>query len=452
MVSTEPRRGRPAAVVVGPPGAGKTTVGRPLAERLGVPFHDVDAAVEAAEGRSISDIFVDDGEAAFRDLERAEVARALAEEPGVVALGGGAVMDPLSEAALDGHTVVFLDVAIADASKRIGFDRSRPLLSVNPRGVVDRDDEGAPPHLRARRHRARRHRRPHSRARSSTPSSPSSRRRARDGHEPRRRRSPSATTTTSSSAPVCSTASPDLLGPDVERVLVVHPPTLPELTARVDRRAARAGVCRPRRRGARRGGRQDGRCRGGPLVAARGRPASPAPTPSSGSAVARSPTSPASSPRRGCAGCRVVQVPTTLLGMVDAAVGGKTGINTAEGKNLVGAFHPPAGVLCDVDVLATPARGRPRRRARRGRQVRLHRRPRHPRPRRVGRAGRLRRGPAGPTTRTCASSSSAPCGSRPTSSPPTCARARCARSSTTATPSATPSSRSSTTRGGTARR
>jgi shikimate kinase len=125
---------RPAAVVVGPPGAGKTTVGALLAERLGVPFHDVDAAVEAAEGRSISDIFVDDGELAFRDLERAEVARALAEEPGVVALGGGAVMDPLSEAALAGHTVVFLDVAIADASKRIGFDRSRPLLSVNPRG------------------------------------------------------------------------------------------------------------------------------------------------------------------------------------------------------------------------------------------------------------------------------------------------------------------------------
>ncbi|HET8987136.1 MAG TPA: shikimate kinase [Humibacillus sp.] len=124
---------RPAAVVVGPPGAGKSTVGALLAERLGVAFHDVDSAIEAAEGRSISDIFVDDGEVVFRDLERAEVARALAQERGVVALGGGAVMDPLSEAALEGHTVVFLDVAIGDASKRIGFDRSRPLLSVNPR-------------------------------------------------------------------------------------------------------------------------------------------------------------------------------------------------------------------------------------------------------------------------------------------------------------------------------
>jgi shikimate kinase len=124
---------RPVAVVVGPPGAGKTTIGRALATRLGVAFHDVDAAIEDAQGRPISDIFVDDGEGAFRDLERAEVARALAEEAGVVSLGGGAVMDPLTEDALTGHVVVFLDVSIADASKRIGFDRSRPLLSVNPR-------------------------------------------------------------------------------------------------------------------------------------------------------------------------------------------------------------------------------------------------------------------------------------------------------------------------------
>ena len=124
---------RPVAVVVGPPGAGKTTVGRALAERLAVPFLDVDAAIEESQGRSISDIFVEDGEPFFRDLERAAVARALAHERGVVALGGGAVMEPLTEDALTGHTVVFLDVAIADASKRIGFDRSRPLLAVNPR-------------------------------------------------------------------------------------------------------------------------------------------------------------------------------------------------------------------------------------------------------------------------------------------------------------------------------
>ncbi len=124
---------RPVAVLVGPPGAGKSTVGAALAERLGVALHDTDAAIEAAAGRTISDIFIEEGEPAFRDLERAEVARALDEERGVVALGGGAVMDPTTRAALVGHAVVFLDVSIADASKRIGFDRSRPLLAVNPR-------------------------------------------------------------------------------------------------------------------------------------------------------------------------------------------------------------------------------------------------------------------------------------------------------------------------------
>ena len=124
---------RPVAVIVGPPGAGKSTVAAALAERLGVAVHDVDTAIEDAQQRSISDIFVDDGEAAFRAIERSEVARALANEAGVIALGGGAVMNPDTEADLAGHVVVFLDVAIADASKRIGFDRSRPLLSVNPR-------------------------------------------------------------------------------------------------------------------------------------------------------------------------------------------------------------------------------------------------------------------------------------------------------------------------------
>lgn len=125
----------PRVVLVGPPGAGKSTVGAVLAERLGVALHDTDAAVEAGEGRSISDIFVEDGEAAFRALEQAEVLRALREETGVVALGGGAVMqEPVAQALGEGeHRVVFLDVSIAHASVRVGFDASRPLLLVNPR-------------------------------------------------------------------------------------------------------------------------------------------------------------------------------------------------------------------------------------------------------------------------------------------------------------------------------
>lgn len=126
---------RPALVLIGPPGSGKTTVGAVLAQRLGVPAHDTDQAVEAAQGRSISDIFVQDGEPAFRALEREEVLRALREETGVVALGGGAVMqEPVAQALREGeHRVVFLDVSIADAASRVGFDVSRPLLIVNPR-------------------------------------------------------------------------------------------------------------------------------------------------------------------------------------------------------------------------------------------------------------------------------------------------------------------------------
>lgn len=123
----------PVVVLIGPPGAGKSTVGRLVAERLGVGFRDTDADVEASAGRSISDIFVDDGEAAFRVLERAAVAEALTSHDGVLAVGGGAVLDESTQAALAGRRVVFLDVGIKDAASRVGFNRDRPLLLGNPR-------------------------------------------------------------------------------------------------------------------------------------------------------------------------------------------------------------------------------------------------------------------------------------------------------------------------------
>lgn len=123
----------PVAILIGPPGAGKSTVGRRLAALLDVPFDDTDAIIERREGRVISDIFVDSGEPYFREVERAVVLEALGKHGGVLALGGGAAMDPQVQEALAGHAVVFLDVGIADAAKRVGFDQSRPLLSVNPR-------------------------------------------------------------------------------------------------------------------------------------------------------------------------------------------------------------------------------------------------------------------------------------------------------------------------------
>jgi shikimate kinase len=117
-------------------GAGKSTVGRLLAERWAVAFRDTDDDVEQAEGRPISDIFVESGEARFRELEREAVARALAEHDGVLAVGGGAVMAAETRAALAGHRVVFLRVGLADAAERVGMGVSRPLLLGNVRGTM----------------------------------------------------------------------------------------------------------------------------------------------------------------------------------------------------------------------------------------------------------------------------------------------------------------------------
>jgi shikimate kinase len=127
---------RPRVVLVGPPGAGKTTVGTLVADRLGVGFRDTDADIEAATGQSVADLFVVHGEPYFRALERAAVAQALAEHDGVLALGGGAVVDPETRVALDGATVVHLDVSLTDAAARVGLNRDRPLLVGNVRAQL----------------------------------------------------------------------------------------------------------------------------------------------------------------------------------------------------------------------------------------------------------------------------------------------------------------------------
>jgi len=130
------RRVGPRAVLVGPMGAGKTTVGRILAERWGVSVRDTDHDIEQVAGKTVQDIFVDDGEAAFRTLERTAVATALAEHDGVLSLGGGAVLDPTTQTALAGHPVVFLKVGLADASRRVGLGQGRPLLLGNVRSRI----------------------------------------------------------------------------------------------------------------------------------------------------------------------------------------------------------------------------------------------------------------------------------------------------------------------------
>lgn len=126
----------PCVILTGPMGSGKTTVGQALAELTGRPVRDTDADVEAAEGRTIADIFTGDGEARFRELEAAAVLAALREHKGILALGGGSILRAETRAALAGHPVVFLVVSTPVGVKRAGLATTRPLLAgINPRAT-----------------------------------------------------------------------------------------------------------------------------------------------------------------------------------------------------------------------------------------------------------------------------------------------------------------------------
>jgi len=126
-----------AIVLVGPPSAGKTSVGLLLAAELGVPFADTDDLVAAAAGKPVGDIFIEDGEQVFRELERGAVARgldAVGPEGGVLALGSGAVLDPDVRRMLAGQVIIFLEAGFATVAKRTGMDRPRVVIPGNPRG------------------------------------------------------------------------------------------------------------------------------------------------------------------------------------------------------------------------------------------------------------------------------------------------------------------------------
>jgi shikimate kinase len=121
----------PRAVLVGPPGAGKSTIGRRLARALDVEIFDTDAAIERETGRTIPDIFAVDGEPAFRAIEEDVVRRALLEQEGIVSLGGGSILSEATRERLVGHTVVYLEISVAEGLKRTGATGaagSRPLL------------------------------------------------------------------------------------------------------------------------------------------------------------------------------------------------------------------------------------------------------------------------------------------------------------------------------------
>lgn len=353
----------PLVVLVGPMGVGKSTIGELLAERLGAPYRDTDADVVATAGKPISEIFIDEGEERFRELERHAVREALAGHAGVLALGGGAVLDADTRALLAGHRVVYLSMDVEEAVKRVGLGTARPLLAVNPRRQW-REMMELRRHLYeevARLTVATDDRTPDEIARAIL-----------DALElPERAKTPGLEKTAmTEQAPtriqVAGTAGsdpyevlvgrqllgelPKLIGNRAQRVAVLHPEALAETGEAVREDLAAQGyqaiaIQLPNAEEAKtvevaaycwKALGQTGFTRSDVIVGVGGG----ATTDVAGFVAAS-----------WLRGVRWIAVPTTVLGMVDAAVGGKTGINTAEGKNLVGAFHPPAGVLCDLAAL-----------------------------------------------------------------------------------------------------
>ncbi|MYR64385.1 3-dehydroquinate synthase [Streptomyces sp. SID625] len=353
-------------------GVGKSTVGRLLADRLGLAYRDTDDDIVAEQGRAISEIFVDEGEDAFRALEKEAVRRAVAEHRGVLALGGGAVLDADTRALLVPLPVVCLSMDVEEAVRRTGLNVARPLLAVNPRKQWRELME-------ARRHL-------YEEVATAVV--------ATDGRTPEEVTGAVLDAVGLKDAAAPKTVSPGAGAPDpgqenamtqqVTRIriggtdgtdpydVLVGRQLLGELAGLIGEQAQRVAVIHPEAL-AETGDalRADLAGQGYEAVAIQVPNAEEAKTAEVAaycwkalgqSGFTRSDVivgvgGGATTDLAGFVaatwlrGVRWVAVPTTVLAMVDAAVGGKTGINTAEGKNLVGAFHPPAGVLCDLAAL-----------------------------------------------------------------------------------------------------
>ncbi len=340
---------RSGLVLIGLPGSGKSTVGALLADRLGLPFVDLDAVIEQHTGRSIADIFADDGEAAFRELEQQLATDAL-RRPAVIALGGGAVVSPALRHTLESHEVVWLRTSVGEAARRVGDTGHRPLLCG---GVRERLEqllaEREPWYEQVAKHRV-----------------------LTDGKNPQQ---VTAMILEDVAGPVGSEPAPlvriiveskaqpypvligrgalDQLPSFLDggpRVALIYSDVLAKPARRAAQLVADAGahplLLEVPAGEAGKTVETVGHCWN--QLAAAGFTRSDLVIGIGGGATTDLAGFVAATWLRGV---RFICVPTTILGMVDAAVGGKTGIDLPRSKNLVGAFHEPTAVLADLELL-----------------------------------------------------------------------------------------------------
>ncbi len=333
----------PVVVLVGAPGSGKSTVGRLLAERLGVPFADVDELIEVAAGKPVAEVFADDGEPYFRELEVAHTLAAL-DGPGVLSLGGGAVTSAAIRAALVGRTVVWLQVGAASAARRVGLTTARPLLLGNVRSQLVRLlDQRTPLYTEV--------------ATLTVPTDDLLPETVLDAvlaglpAQPDRVRVDAGQPYDVVIGHGLAAEVTRLVG-SADQVALIHPAPLTAVaeTYRAALVATGARVHLLPVPDAEPAKTAEVLTRCWSSLGDWGFTRSDVVVGIGGGATTDLAGFVAATWLRGV---RLVTVPTTLLGLVDAAVGGKTGINTPHGKNLVGGFYEPDGVVGDLDRLAT---------------------------------------------------------------------------------------------------
>lgn len=331
-------------VFIGMPGSGKSKVGRGVARELGLEHIDTDVLVEERCSTTIAEIFAREGEAAFRRYEAEAVAEALTYKA-VVSLGGGAVTTPEVREQLAGHSVIHIDVALEELVRRTAGKEHRPLLRDNPaKALAALLETRGPLFEQVRTHRIVSDESPVEHVIAQVCDLVAPLTTIEVGGE--------------SPYPVVIGArrpAPQILqalSPATQRLLIVHPDGLADYVAGIVSDCEEAGyfcvtMTHP-----------DGESAKTVEVLAAGWDAAAQARLSRQDAIVGVGGG-ATTDLAGfiaatwLRGVDVVQVPTTVLGMVDAAVGGKTGINTPAGKNLAGAFHPPRAVVEDLRVLAT---------------------------------------------------------------------------------------------------